>query len=184
MDTVPYSETTSLRCRRCLARPRGPREGQGAQPMAQQHLPHHLSVLPLPSLPSLQQEASNPIPIQQVRSSPRLVGPPGPPERTGQAVPHSADEPRLGYNYAGQPIYSTRGYPSKSLLSDLLNPSPSLPVSAVTRDPFWWNSPLRPYTSHTPFGRSPFYLRDSYLSPVKRTYLWDKHPVRPFAAVY
>ncbi|CAH1965507.1 unnamed protein product [Acanthoscelides obtectus] len=95
-----------------------------------------------------------------------------------------ADEPRLGYNYAGQPIYSTRGYPSKSLLSDLLNPSPSLPVSAVTRDPFWWNSPLRPYTSHTPFGRSPFYLRDSYLSPVKRTYLWDKHPVRPFAAVY
>ncbi|CAH1965504.1 unnamed protein product [Acanthoscelides obtectus] len=109
MDTVPYSETTSLRCRRCLARPRGPREGQGAQPMAQQHLPHHLSVLPLPSLPSLQQEASNPIPIQQVRSSPRLVGPPGPPERTGQAVPHS-----VAFHRLTNPVWATTTPGSRS----------------------------------------------------------------------
>lgn len=86
-----------------------------------------------------------------------------------------------GFNYAGQPIWNR---PSKTLFNDLLNPSPSLPISAVTRDPFWWDSPLRPASVHTPWGKSPFYLRDSYLSPVKRTFLWDKHPIRPFAAVY
>jgi hypothetical protein len=39
---------------------------------------------------------------------------------------------------------------------------------------------LRPFSTYNPWGKSPFYLRDSYLSPVKRTYLWDKHPIRPF----
>ncbi|XP_030750715.1 LOW QUALITY PROTEIN: uncharacterized protein LOC115878378 [Sitophilus oryzae] len=100
------------------------------------------------------------------------------PIKPGRYAPRPSE---VAFNYAGQPIWS----PSKSLFSDLLNPSPSLPISAVTRDPFWWDSPsLKPVSARTPFGRSPFYLRDSYLSPVKRTFLWDKHPIRPFAAVY
>lgn len=87
----------------------------------------------------------------------------------------------VAFNYAGQPIYTRGGlYPSKSLIGDLLNPSPSLPISAVTRDPFWWDSPLRPASIYNPWGKSPSFLRDSYLSPVKRTFLWDKHPIRPF----
>merc|ERR1719173_342430 len=99
------------------------------------------------------------------------------PIKPGRYAPRPSE---VAYNYAGQPIWS----PSKSLYNDLLNPSPSLPISAVTRDPFWWDSPLKPVSASTPFGRSPFYLRDSYLLPVKRTFLWDKHPIRPFAAVY
>ncbi|KAF2900281.1 hypothetical protein ILUMI_05903 [Ignelater luminosus] len=91
----------------------------------------------------------------------------------------------VAFNYFGQPIYTRGGLsPSKLLWSDLLNPSPYLPMSAITRDPWWWTHPaLRPYSPYSSWGKSPFYLRDSYLSPVKRTYLWDKHPIRPFAAL-
>ncbi|KAK9885738.1 hypothetical protein WA026_012505 [Henosepilachna vigintioctopunctata] len=106
------------------------------------------------------------------------------PIKVGPFAPRPSE---VAFNYAGQPIYSLAGLPraSKRLFNELLNPSPSLPVSAVTRDPFWWDSPLlRPFSLFNPWGKSPFYLRDSYLSPVKRTYLWDKHPIRPFAAVY
>ncbi|XP_023015644.1 myofilin isoform X1 [Leptinotarsa decemlineata] len=104
------------------------------------------------------------------------------PTKAGEFAPRPSE---VAFNYAGQPIYSRGGlYPSKSLFNELLNPSPSLPISAVTRDPFWWDSPLKPLSTFNPWGKSPFYLRDSYLSPVKRTFLWDKHPIRPFAAVY
>ncbi|XP_028127713.2 uncharacterized protein LOC114324164 isoform X1 [Diabrotica virgifera virgifera] len=104
------------------------------------------------------------------------------PIKAGEFAPRPNE---VAFNYAGQPIYTRGGlYPSKKLFDDILNPSPNLPVSAVSRDPFWWDSPLKPASVHNPWGKSPFYLRDSYLSPVKRTFLWDKHPVRPFAAVY
>ncbi|CAH1236787.1 unnamed protein product [Diabrotica balteata] len=104
------------------------------------------------------------------------------PIKPGEFAPRPSE---VAFNYAGQPIYTRGGlYPSKKLFDDILNPSPNLPVSAVSRDPFWWDSPLKPASVHNPWGKSPFYLRDSYLSPVKRTFLWDKHPVRPFAAVY
>lgn len=78
------------------------------------------------------------------------------------------------------PIYSRGGLPTK--LWDLLNPSPHLPKSAITRDPWWWDLPsLKPFDpTYDSWGKSPSFLRDSYLSPVKRTYLWDKHPIRPF----
>lgn len=93
----------------------------------------------------------------------------------------------VGFNYAGAPIFSLgSGFrPSKTIFDDLVNPSPYLPMSAITRDPWWhfWPS-LKPYRPYSSWGRSPFWLRDSYLSPVKRTYLWDKHPIRPFSAVY
>ena len=105
------------------------------------------------------------------------------PIKVGEFAPRPSE---VAYNYAGQPIYSRGGLlPSKRLFSDLLNPSPSLPMSSIVRDPWWWDYPLlKPYRPFSSWGKSPFYLRDSYLSPVKRTYLWDKHPVRPFAAVY
>ncbi|XP_065158045.1 uncharacterized protein Mf isoform X1 [Atheta coriaria] len=92
----------------------------------------------------------------------------------------------IGYNYAGQPIFSLGGFrPSKSIFDDLINPSPYVPMSAIARDPWWHYCPsLRPYRPYSSWGRSPYWLRDSYLSPVKRTYLWDKHPCRPFSAVY
>ncbi|XP_018319685.1 uncharacterized protein LOC108733128 [Agrilus planipennis] len=105
------------------------------------------------------------------------------PIKIGEFAPRPSE---VAFNYFGQPIYSRGGLrPSKRLLwYDLLNPSPFLPVSSITRDPWWWNYPeLRPYRPYTGWGKSPFYLRDSYLSPVKRTYLWDKHPIRPFAAL-
>lgn len=99
--------------------------------------------------------------------------------QAGQFAPRPSE---VAFNYAGQPIYTRGGLlPSKRLFSDILNPSPYLPVSSIIRDPFWWNYPLlRPFRPYSSWGRSPFYLRDSYLSPVKRSYLWDKHPIRPF----
>ncbi|XP_067011457.1 uncharacterized protein Mf isoform X3 [Anabrus simplex] len=92
---------------------------------------------------------------------------------------------QIGFNYAGQPIYS-RGRLARRPLSELLEPLPSMPLSRITRDPWWWDYPeLRPFTSpYAYLHPTPFYLRDSYLSPVKRTYLWDKHPIRPFAHIY
>ncbi|GLV35802.1 Myofilin [Carabus blaptoides fortunei] len=91
----------------------------------------------------------------------------------------------VAFNYAGLPIY-TRGGLAGRILRDLLNPSSALPLSAITRDPWWWKYPeFRPFNApYDCWGKSPFFLRDSYLSPVKRTYLWDKHPIRPFAHVY
>ncbi|XP_019873025.1 uncharacterized protein LOC109601245 isoform X1 [Aethina tumida] len=103
-----------------------------------------------------------------------------------KAGPWAPRPSEVAFNYAGQPIYTRGGLsPSKSIFRDLLDPPASLPISSIIRDPFWWRSPaLKPLSAFSPWGRSPSYLRDSYLSPVKRTYLWDKHPVRPFAAVF
>ena len=81
---------------------------------------------------------------------------------------------------AGVPIYTRGGYVRRPL-SELFEPSTSLPMSRLARDPWWWDYPsLRPYTLPYGWNKSPFYLRDSYLSPVKRTYLWGQHPIRPF----
>lgn len=84
---------------------------------------------------------------------------------------------------SGQPIY-TRGGLTRRPLSELFEPNTSIPWASIVRDPWWWEYPeLRPYLAphsgvlNTPL---PFYLRDSYLSPVKRHYLWGKHPIRPF----
>lgn len=62
---------------------------------------------------------------------------------------------------------------------DLLEPSPMAPISAFTRDP-WWYPSYAPYIPSYAQYRTPFYLRDSYLSPIKRSYLWSRHPIRPF----
>ncbi|CAD1477082.1 unnamed protein product, partial [Heterotrigona itama] len=68
----------------------------------------------------------------------------------------------------------------KKPLFDLLEPSPMAPISAFTRDP-WWYPSYAPYIPSYAQKATPFYLRDSYLSPVKRSYLWSRHPIRPFA---
>ncbi|KAF7991384.1 hypothetical protein HCN44_002946 [Aphidius gifuensis] len=62
---------------------------------------------------------------------------------------------------------------------DLLEPSPTAPISSFNRDP-WWYPSYAPYIPSYAQLSSPFYLRDSYLSPVKRNYLWSRHPLRPF----
>ncbi|XP_050344560.1 uncharacterized protein LOC126769689 isoform X5 [Nymphalis io] len=81
----------------------------------------------------------------------------------------------------GAPLYNAGGLRRRPW-ADIFNPSPSLPISAITRDPFWYDWPeLRPMAR---WDRSPSYIRDSYLSPVKRTFLWDKHPMRPLAAAF
>ncbi|XP_039294265.1 uncharacterized protein LOC111049206 isoform X3 [Nilaparvata lugens] len=86
------------------------------------------------------------------------------------------------FNYAGQPIYSRGGYTRRPLIQ-MLEPSPLMPKSMITRDPWWHEFPeLRPFNPLTNWANAPFYLRDSFLSPVKRNYLWADHPVRPFAA--
>lgn len=64
----------------------------------------------------------------------------------------------------------------------LMNPSPYSPVSSIVRDPWWYSlNNLRPYSSASlPYYRSPYWLRTSYLSPVKSRYLWYTKPLRPF----
>jgi hypothetical protein len=83
----------------------------------------------------------------------------------------------------GLPIFSTGGVKRRPL-SELFEPSVYTPRSRYVRDPWWWEYPhLKPYTpissSYRPPAKS--YLRDSYLSPVKRTYLWGHHPIRLFS---
>lgn len=81
----------------------------------------------------------------------------------------------------GLPLFRASGWPGYNSLRDLLNPRSSLPRSAITRDPFWYDlDDLRPFSPRIPSNHLPSYLRDSYLSPIKRNYLWNKHPVRPF----
>ncbi|XP_026330635.1 uncharacterized protein LOC113238120 isoform X2 [Hyposmocoma kahamanoa] len=83
----------------------------------------------------------------------------------------------VAYDADGLPLYNAAGRPWRRPWADIFNPSSSLPISAITRDPFWYDWPeLKPLAR---WDRSPSYIRDSYLSPVKRTFLWDKHPLRP-----
>ncbi|CAH0386507.1 unnamed protein product [Bemisia tabaci] len=105
------------------------------------------------------------------------------PKRAWSPAPKAPSEKAVAFNYAGQPIY-TRGGFSRRPLSELLEPLVSMPISRITRDPWWHEYPeLRPFDSPYSYAcKSPFYLRNSYLSPVKRTYLWREHPIRPFTS--
>uniref|UniRef100_A0A1I8Q2Y2 Myofilin n=1 Tax=Stomoxys calcitrans TaxID=35570 RepID=A0A1I8Q2Y2_STOCA len=89
--------------------------------------------------------------------------------------------------FARLPIFHPR-----NRFRDMLEPNPHTPISAFTRDPFWWDiEDLAPFRAGSPFralsvpratsmprASSPM-TRDSFLSPVKNRYLWTKHPVRP-----
>ncbi|CAH1724401.1 uncharacterized protein LOC114118964 [Aphis gossypii] len=103
------------------------------------------------------------------------------PERRATSLP-----PIKGYNFSGLPIYSTGGVKRRPL-SELFEPSVYTPRSRYVRDPWWWEYPhLKPFTPSSSSYRPPAksYLRNSYLSPVKRTYLWGHHPIRPFTPSY
>lgn len=66
-----------------------------------------------------------------------------------------------------------------SLKNNLLNPRPNQPITAFTRDPFWYDlGDLKPFTARIPSNHLPSHLRDSFLSPVKPSISWEKHPVR------
>jgi len=69
---------------------------------------------------------------------------------------------------------------ARSPFLDMLNPSSRLPISRVTRDPWWYDAyGLKPYRY---IPRSvltyPSALRNSYLSPIRNSYLWSRHPMR------
>lgn len=101
---------------------------------------------------------------------PRAVSPT--PIKPGRWAPRRTE---VAFDDEGLPVY--RG---GSPLRDLLEPSPRLPYSSITRDPFWWDlTDLRPYRPSYRESSLPPYLRDSFLSPVKRKYVWEPHPYRP-----
>ncbi|BET01276.1 Hypothetical protein NTJ_14092 [Nesidiocoris tenuis] len=86
------------------------------------------------------------------------------------------------YTYTGTPIYSRGGF-SKKYIPDLYEPKNYLPLSRFEREPWYWSYPqYKPFEApYIPMRHSPFFLRDSFLSPVKNTYLWRDHPIRPFS---
>jgi len=102
------------------------------------------------------------------------------PPRDARATSLAPSDALSPLDLISAPIYRG-GWPRYNSLDNILNPRSSLPISAVTRDPFWYDLGLRPFNARIPDFCLPAYLRDSYLSPVKRRYLWSKHPVRPFA---
>ena len=79
------------------------------------------------------------------------------------------------------PQYKGTGLPGTlAPYHNLLNPSPYLPITSVTRDPWWYDSlGLRPY-GYIPRSvlMYPSALRNSYLSPIRNSYVWSQHPLR------
>ncbi|XP_046803942.1 uncharacterized protein LOC111678239 [Lucilia cuprina] len=106
------------------------------------------------------------------------AGSPSPtPVKAGRWGPRPTE---VAYDADGLPIFHPR-----NRFRDMLEPNPSAPISAFTRDPFWWDmDDLAPIRAVSPFRatsvpRGGSVARDSFLSPIKNRYLWTKHPVRP-----
>lgn len=85
LRSFPHYKAKTFRRWSSLEGPCWSREGTRTITMAKQHLPHHLSILSLPTLLGVQQETSSI--YRQVRSTPFLVGPFGPSRRTWQTLP-------------------------------------------------------------------------------------------------
>ncbi|XP_059218829.1 uncharacterized protein LOC106090757 isoform X3 [Stomoxys calcitrans] len=112
------------------------------------------------------------------------TGPSPTPVKAGRWGPRPNE---VSFDADGLPIFHPR-----NRFRDMLEPNPHTPISAFTRDPFWWDiEDLAPFRAGSPFralsvpratsmprASSPM-TRDSFLSPVKNRYLWTKHPVRP-----
>ncbi|XP_031625676.1 uncharacterized protein LOC116342294 [Contarinia nasturtii] len=99
------------------------------------------------------------------------------PVKCGRWAPRSSE---IAFDSDGLPIFRG-GFPRYNSLDNLMNPRASLPPTAFTRDPFWYDLGdigLRPFRATS---ECPAHLRDSYLSPIRRRYLWTSHPMRPFA---
>uniref|UniRef100_A0A1A9W1J7 Myofilin n=1 Tax=Glossina brevipalpis TaxID=37001 RepID=A0A1A9W1J7_9MUSC len=109
-------------------------------------------------------------------------------ERAGSPSPTPVKAGRWGprptevaFDADGLPIFHPR-----NRFRDMFDPNPATPISAFTRDPFWWDiEDLAPFRAGSPFRglslppRGSSVARDSFLSPVKNRYLWAKHPARP-----
>lgn len=80
----------------------------------------------------------------------------------------------------GNPIFKTGWSPYNSL-NNLLKSKPRKPTAAFTSDPFWYDlGDLKPFVASVPENYLPSSLRDSFLSPVKKDFVWKQHPMRPF----
>ncbi|XP_054264596.1 uncharacterized protein LOC128987657 isoform X4 [Macrosteles quadrilineatus] len=161
--------------------------------------------------PSSARSASVPPPPRSASVPPTTLRALSRARSTTPAPPHLRDiveeKPSSLYSYSGEPLYHRPYYGSyvRRPLAELLEPSYHLPRSRITRDPWWYDYPsLKPYSPYNrypytslryPYSHvsspyvsrwyySPYYLRDSYLSPIKRTYLWNYHPIRPFSYSY
>lgn len=77
----------------------------------------------------------------------------------------------------GIPIYSPRNW------DRMMNPSPFTPISSVTTDPWWYDDMPRLRPADASHLRSPSHLRDSFLSPIKNTYGYEKHPFRALGKI-
>uniref|UniRef100_A0A1A9VGU1 Uncharacterized protein n=1 Tax=Glossina austeni TaxID=7395 RepID=A0A1A9VGU1_GLOAU len=114
-------------------------------------------------------------------------------ERAGSPSPTPVKAGRWGprptevaFDADGLPIFHPR-----NRFRDMFDPNPAMPISAFTRDPFWWDiEDLAPFRAGSPFRglslppRGSSVARDSFLSPVKNRYLWAKHPARPLTRKY
>lgn len=83
--------------------------------------------------------------------------------------------------------------PRRGLANRIWRPSLFLDDDALLKpsswinDPWWHKYPeLRPLDLATvPWTRPPSNFRSSYLSPIKRTYVWGyRHPLRPFGKTW
>jgi len=81
------------------------------------------------------------------------------------------------------PLWPRRGVANRLwrphlFLDDTILGKPSFWIN----DPWWHKYPeLRPLDLATSWSRGPSALRNSYLSPVKRTFVWrSAHPLRPY----
>ncbi|ODM94331.1 hypothetical protein Ocin01_12343 [Orchesella cincta] len=126
------------------------------------------SVPPELEIPSWRE--SSPVPVY-----PRSHYSPKPWDRESTPAPSTPSY----YYGGGVPMHGSRGGYNYRPYSDLYNPSPNLPISMITRDPWWYDAyGLRPYSIYPRYPRYPSALRTSYLSPVKNRYLWTRHPLR------
>ncbi|XP_037952204.1 uncharacterized protein LOC119682770 isoform X2 [Teleopsis dalmanni] len=126
----------------------------------------------LEPLDELYASKSDEKPSEPPRTFERAGSPSPTPVKAGRWGPRPTE---VAYDADGLPIFHPR-----NRFRDMLNPNPYTPISAFTRDPFWWDvEDLIPFRSlSVPRGSSPI-ARDSFLSPVKNRYLWSKHPARP-----
>lgn len=76
------------------------------------------------------------------------------PVKPGRWRPRDSE---VAYDTEGNPIFRTGWSPYNSL-NNLLNPRPNMPISAFTRDPFWYDlGDLKPFNARIPAKRDFFW---------------------------
>lgn len=103
------------------------------------------------------------------------------PYTMGRRIPRSTSYSPSPITY-GLPVThrsgTPRSYPRGFFSSDV---APYHLGAGVSRDPWWWSFPgLRPYLVSSLPVRN-YTPPHSYLSPVKRNYVWTNHPRRPYS---